>query len=260
MEEKKRNSLFTDELLKASLQLIVFLVIFIIFFNLGLDKKVNLQFITNEYFREKIKDNIILIITGVLYFLVLNIISNVAKFITNPINLHISFEDLHDRDDHTTLYHFDDRENDFQSGVKVTLEIYKSNSFWNFVALRALENKNIEILISVYPRDGSGISCLPDSISDDYKIHKSDFGINISELLISNLKKDVPFRKEHIFLVEENRDKPVTSPGAYPIKPVIYINEAEMGFYYSRLINMRSNLERGYYPIKFALSGTKKGK
>lgn len=253
MEEKRRNSLLNEGLLTAALQLVIFLGLFIIFFNTGLDKKVNLQFITNEYFREKIKDNIIVIITGVLYFLSFKIIKNVVKFITNPVNLNISFEDLHDKDDHTTLYHFDDKESDFQSGVKITLEIQKSNSFWNFMALKFLKNKTIEILISVDPRDGSGICCLPDSITNDYKLYKSDFGINISELLLSNLKKNVPFKKEYIFLVEENRDKPVTNPGTYPIKPVLYVNQKEIGFCYSSLINMSWNLERGYYPIKFVL-------
>ena len=250
MEEQK-NDLYEEDLKKAVFQVCLFIFIYYVLMKTGLDKAINLEFIKNEYWKEKIEENIIVIIIGISYYLLFYSIANFSRIVARPVKLFVELCDLYDGDDHTTMHYFSEGNNKFQSGVKITLNIYKSNSFWNWVVIKYLKNKSVEILVAVEPRNGN-IGCL----SDEYNIYVSDFGIKISEFLKSNLSNRVPFAREYNFLLEENRDMPTTGKTRYPIKPKLLINGKELGVFLKLFISMKSNLELGYYPIKFALHQT----
>lgn len=252
MDGEKREKLFTEEILKALLQLFIFAAIYIIFYKYEGAKIINLCFIKNEYLKEKVKDSFLVVVTCVMYFCALQAVINIGKFVTKPIKLNISIINAIDGDNCTKVYHFEETRSDMQYEVKITLEVIKTNSLWNKVAIKALKNKEVEIFICVEPRNG-GICCQPECITEEFKLYNKDFGIIISDFLLSNLKQKVPFKKECSFLLAEDRDKPISGNTDFPIKPIVYINGKELSFMYKKIIGLSSNLRDGYYPVKFTI-------
>lgn len=252
MGGEKRGKFFTEELLKALIQLFMFTVVYIIFYKYEGAKIVNLSIIKNEYLRDKVKDNFLVIATCVMYFCAFQAAINISKFVTKPIKLNISLVNAIDGDNCTKIFHFEQTRSDMQYEVKIILEVIKTNSLWNNIAIKVLKNKDVEILICVEPRNG-GICCQPVCITEEFKLYNKDFAIIISDYLLSNLKQKVPFKKEYSFLLAEDRDKPISGNTDFPIKPIIYINGKKLGFMYNRLIEFNSNLPEEYYPVKYTI-------
>ena len=252
MSREDKNKLLTEDLKKAALQICIFIIIYIIFYKTELIKDINLGFIKNEFIKDKIKENMIILVTGVLYYLIIQVILNIIRFVTNPVVLNIKLIDSLDGDNCTKLYHFPNRDTDMQYSVKAILEINKTNSAWNELAIRVLKNKNIEVLISVEPRNGN-ICCQPECITGEYSINETDFSIILTDFLISNLRERVPFRSEHCFLLEENRDKPISGNNEFPIVPKLLINGKLACLWYRLFIRFNLQLEEGYYPVKYTI-------
>lgn len=251
MENKQKSNLFSPELWKTIIGIVIILIINC--FKEKIKQMFNISFIQDTFLKDKLNEGCIFIASSIVYYLAINIFINITGIITTPIKIKLKLTNYIDGDDSTKIIHFGDSDkDDILNEIKVIMEINRAYSFWNWLAIKILKNKKIEVFIKVETSNDE-IICQPCRATDEFEDYGYSFGIKINNLCISNLKHGACFKKEYRFLVAENRDKPCSGNCELPIIPTIRLDGRELNFIYKRFIDINNDMEKGYYPIKYSL-------
>lgn len=234
----KEEKFFTEELIKELIKLLLIIIIHI-WISSTSPAKQNLHLIG------LIKDNILIIITSLIYFFVLFLFNRIKR----PIRISVSLKNFCDPSRHTALYRTGLNREDTKT-VVVHIEIKETNSVWNSLALKMLKNKNIYVQIESLPKNQSLI-CQPLQITKDIKVLGDGFLININNLIYGNLENRIYLDMQYKFIVEENRDYPFDHNQDIPIKPCLLIDEKPLKLFDKLFCRFLCTKEDGIHIVEF---------
>ena len=227
---------FKDKLVE---EIIKFIFMIMIYFFYNKDLYSNKDFIT------RIRDSSAILIPYLIYLIFISISSLFMK----PITINIMMKNFRIDKQETDLFHFKNFCEDAQT-IALDLKIEKNTSIWACLARRLFKSKilTLKIFIETYEEN---FMCQPCQLSDEIDFRGSSFTIDISNIVLSNLRDNIPDTVNYNFVVKENEDNPLMRGHKCYIKPMLLINNKQIGYFQKIFIKYITNLKDGMYLINF---------
>lgn len=154
------NKIFSEEFNKELIKIGILVIIFLI-----KNKTSN----TEIDWINSIKDSLLIISTSLIYFFLINIFNIVRK----PIKILVDLKNFNDNENSTCIYGYGMNREDVKT-IVLHVEIIKSKSIWNKLALKWLKNRDVCVYIHSLPKNQS-LVCQPLSITEDIEIVEEGF-------------------------------------------------------------------------------------